>query len=341
VSSTTHPATRDRAERRWRSPRWCRGLVASCLATTCLAATCLAATTVAGTGLGIASAAPPVLDAALVAAAASPPGVAAVPVVEAKTAQGPVAYREVGHGSPLVLIMGSSGTMDDWAPSFVDALAAHHRVVIFDNAGVGETAPVHPPLTITAMADQTSALITALGLGRPAVLGWSMGGMVAQALAVLHPSQVSRLILAATQAGTGKALPVPPAAAAAAASDNPKAVLSVLFPPGQVPVILRYVAAIAEYPNFYLVPAAIKAAQNTAIKQWLAGSDPAGREETSLRLPTLVADGTVDALDPVANDHLLAQIIKGAQLVFYPGAGHGFWFQDESQFVARADQFLS
>jgi pimeloyl-ACP methyl ester carboxylesterase len=300
----------------------------------------LAATTLAGTGLGVASAAPAVAEAAVAPLAATPPNVAAAPVVVAKTARGAVAYREVGHGSPLVLVMGSSGTMDDWAPSFVDALAAHHRVVIFDNAGVGDTGPVHPPLTITAMADQTSALITALGLGHPAVLGWSMGGMVAQALAVLHPSQVSRLILAATQAGTGKALPVPPAAAAAAASDNPKAVLSVLFPPGQVPVILRYVAEIASYPNFYVVPAAIKTAQYTAIKQWLAGYDPAGREETSLRLPTLVADGTVDALDPVANAHLLVQIIKGAQLALYPGAGHGFWFQDENQFVARADQFL-
>jgi pimeloyl-ACP methyl ester carboxylesterase len=101
-------------------------------------------------------------------------------------------------------------------PDFVDALAAHHRVVVFDNAGVGGTAGLPAPLTISAMAGQTSALITALRLGRPAVLGWSMGGMTAQALAVLHPDQVSRLVLAATQAGTGRSLPIPPAAQAAA-----------------------------------------------------------------------------------------------------------------------------
>jgi pimeloyl-ACP methyl ester carboxylesterase len=74
--------------------------------------------------------------------------------------------------------------------------------------------------------------------------------------------------------------------------------------------------------------------------QWLAGSDPAGRAEGDLRVPTLVADGTLDALDPVANDRLLANIINGAQLALYPGAGHAFLFQDENQFVPRVEAFL-
>jgi pimeloyl-ACP methyl ester carboxylesterase len=102
--------------------------------------------------------------------------------------------------------------MDGWPPGFVDALAAQHKVVVFDNAGVGRTSAVPAPalLSITAMASQTSALISALRLRRPAVLGWSMGGMIAQDLAVSHPAQVSRLILAATAVGTGKARPSRP-----------------------------------------------------------------------------------------------------------------------------------
>jgi len=83
------------------------------------------------------------------------------------------------------------------------------------------------------MAGQTSALISTLRLGPAVVLGWSMGGMIAQALAVLHPAQVSRLILAATQPGTGRARSIPAAAAAALASPDPAGALSVLFPPGQ------------------------------------------------------------------------------------------------------------
>lgn len=99
------------------------------------------------------------------------------PTLVAHTALGDVGYREVGDGSSIVLITGFGASMDNWAPSFVDALAAHHRVVVFDNAGVGETAPPAGPLTVSGMADQTSALISALCLHRPAVLGWSIAGI--------------------------------------------------------------------------------------------------------------------------------------------------------------------
>jgi pimeloyl-ACP methyl ester carboxylesterase len=259
----------------------------------------------------------------------------------ARTAAGPVGYREVGAGSPVVLIMGLSGSMDDWQPAFVSSLAAHHTVVVFDNAGVGQTAALPSPLSITAMANQTSELISALGLGRTAVLGWSMGGMIAQALAVLHPAQVSRLILAATQPGTGNALPVPASAAAAVVSPNPGTVLSVLFPPGQARAEQAYAIGILRYPDFYQASRAITAAQGLAVQQWIAGNDPAGRQLAQLRLPTLVADGTEDQLDPVANDRLLADTIPAAKLLLYPDAGHAFLFQDLASFLRAVQQFLT
>jgi pimeloyl-ACP methyl ester carboxylesterase len=236
--------------------------------------------------------------------------------------------------------MGLGGTMDNWSPSFVDALAAHHKVVVFDNAGVGETAAISSPLTITGMADQTSALITSLHLAPTFVLGWSMGGMIAQALAVLHPSQVSKLVLAATQAGTGKAVPPSAAAAAAVNSDSPSVELSVLFPPSASATAELYGFSVLRYPDFYSVVPKVKIEQGTAVAQWLAGSYAAGRQVASVKVPTLVADGTEDALDPVSNDKQLAALIKGAQLTLYPGAGHAFWFQDESGFVARLRAFL-
>jgi pimeloyl-ACP methyl ester carboxylesterase len=272
--------------------------------------------------------------------AAPPADILTAPARVARTTAGDVGYREVGTGSPLLLITGFSATMDDWAPSFVDALAAHHRVVVFDNAGVGETAALPGPLTISAMAEQTSALISALRLGRPAVLGWSMGGMIAQALAVQHPGQVSRLVLAATQAGTGMSLPIPPAAQAAAASSNPAVVLSVLFPADQAAAARAYVAEILQYPNPYTVPVAVKNTQTLAIQQWMAGQDPAGQRLREVRAPTLVSDGTKDALDPVANDWLLARTLRDARLALYPDAGHAFLFQDAAAFVPVVDEFL-
>lgn len=132
-----------------------------------------------------------------------PVNVRTAPTRIVRTAAGTVGYREVGAGSPLLLITGFGASMDNWPPSFVDSLADHHEVIVFDNAGVGQTAPAASS-SIAAMANQTSDLISALHLHRPAVLGWSMGGMIAQALAVDHPAQVSRLVLAATQAGPAR-----------------------------------------------------------------------------------------------------------------------------------------
>jgi len=269
-----------------------------------------------------------------------PPDIVAAPTLIASTPAGDVGYREVGTGSPVLLIMGFGGSMDDWAPSFVDALAARHTVIVFDNAGIGATTPLPSPLSIPAMAGQASALISALHLGRTAVLGWSMGGMIAQALAVLHPRQVSQLILAATQAGTGTSLPIPPAAAAALASPDPATVLSVLFPPDQAAAAKSYLAGILQYPGFYAASDAVKAQQDTAIQQWMAGQDPAGRRLSRIRASTLVADGTLDQLDPTANDWLLARRIPRAHLVLYPDAGHAFLFQDAAQFVPVAERFL-
>jgi pimeloyl-ACP methyl ester carboxylesterase len=238
-----------------------------------------------------------------------------------------------------VLITGFGASMDDWPPSFLDALARDHRVIVFDNAGVGLTAALKTS-TISAMADQTSDLISALHLHRTAVLGWSMGGTIAQALAVEHPAQVSKLVLAATQVGTGKALPIPPTAAAAVASPNPVAVLAVLFPPDQARALRSYVSAIEQYRGFYQATAAAKASQTTAVTQWLAGQDPAGRGIGTVDVPTLVADGTRDQINPTANDRLDAASIPHAALILYPDAGHAFLFQDASRFVPTVEKFL-
>ena len=77
-----------------------------------------------------------------------------------------------------------------------------------------------------------------------------------------------------------------------------------------------------------------------AIDEWFAGHDATGRQPEEIRAPTLVADGTEDALDPVSNDHMLARLIHGAHLALYPGAGHGFLFQDSQSFVAELTSFL-
>ena len=253
-----------------------------------------------------------------------------------RTTDGTVAYRELGSGPVLLLIMGAGASMDGWPPSMVDALAAHHEVVVFDNAGVGRTSAVSAPasLSITAMTSQTSALISALGLRRPAVLGWSMGGMIAQDLAVSHPAQVSRLILAATAVGTGKAVPLPPFTAAVPGL-SPTQLAARALPEGSSrrsqglpqchPAVPRLLRGIRRHIS----------RQYLAAERWLAGQDAAGHLAGDIRVPTLVAGGTRDQFIVAANARQLASSVPGAKLLLFPDAGHAFLFQDAASVHPR------
>jgi pimeloyl-ACP methyl ester carboxylesterase len=266
--------------------------------------------------------------------------IASVPARTVHTTLGTVGYRAAGTGPPLVLITGYGGTMEDWDRRFVDTLSRHYYVVIFDNAGIGGTQALPGPLTIDAMANQTSALISALGLIRPSIVGWSMGSMIAQALAVLHPSQVRRLILCASYPGNGTALRPSQTAISALNSGNSQNVMAVLFPPSQTAAANAYLAAISSYPAAPAAPADIVTAQARAVDQWWAGTDPAGQQTARITAPTLVADGTADRLDPAGNSHTLASLIPGAKLALYPDAGHAFLFQDQAAFLPQIASIL-
>jgi pimeloyl-ACP methyl ester carboxylesterase len=286
-------------------------------------AVCCAAAALAGCGSG------------------SGPDALTAPIRVVRTAAGTVAYRELGSGPALLLITGGGASMDGWPPGFVGALAARHKVVVFDNAGVGRTSAVSAPasLSITAMASQTSALISALRLHRPAVLGWSMGGMIAQALAVSHPAQVSRLILAATAVGTGKARPLPPYTLTVF-DLNPAKQVAQLFPKDQAAAARAYLNTILQYPGSYGAPAATSRSQVRAVQRWLAGQDAAGRLVGDIRVPTLVADGTRDQFIGTANDRLLASSVPGAKLLLFDDAGHAFLFQDAARFIRAVETFM-
>jgi pimeloyl-ACP methyl ester carboxylesterase len=290
-----------------------------------------------GTALGLVATLVSVAPSACGSSRGLAPGTASVvsaPVRIAHTRLGTIGYRVAGTGPALVLIMGYSGTMEVWDPRLVHALARHNRVVMFDNAGIGRTQPLPgehtATLTIDAMADQTSALIDTLGLGRPDVLGWSMGGMIAQALAVLHPAQVRRLVLCATYPGNGTVVPSQGAIRAGS-----------LFPANQVNADNAFTAAISEYPAASPASADAQKAQAAAVTRWWHGTDAAGRKTAGISVPTLIADGTDDQLDPVANDHTLARLISRSRLVLYPDAGHGFLFQEGTRFASLTESFLT
>jgi len=253
-----------------------------------------------------------------------------------------IGYRSFGVGRPIVFIQGLAGTMDGWPPSFLDSVAAaHHRVIVFDNEGIGRSTLRPGALSIRHMAQDTARLIKALRLKRPDVVGWSMGGMTAQSFAVNYPKRLRRLVLMATAPGDGKATLPDAAALADLSSGDATALLGRLFGPDDVTTRDRYISDILERFDFNgIAPPAIVTAQLGASAKWVTGGDPDGARVARIRARTLVGGGELDTLLPVANQRHLAQLIPHAKLVTYPDAAHGFFFQHDADFVPRLVAFL-
>lgn len=253
-----------------------------------------------------------------------------------------IGYRAFGSGRPVVFIQGLAGTIDGWPPSFLDSVAAaHHRVIVFDNEGVGRSTLRPGTLSIRHMAQDTARLIKALRLKRPDVVGWSMGGMTAQSFAVNYPKRLRRLVLMATAPGDGKATLPDPATLQELASGDAAALLGRLFPPDDVEARDRYISDILMRFDFNPIASpAVVTAQLGASATWITGGDPDGARVARIRARTLVGGGELDTLLPVANQRHLAQLIPHAKLVTYPDAAHGFFFQHDADFVPRLVAFL-
>lgn len=267
---------------------------------------------------------------------------ATAPTKIARVGNVQVAYRSIGSGRPLVMVMGLSGAMDAWPPSFVDALArGGHRVVLFDNQGVGRSTAQPGALTIRRMADTTAGLIRRLGLRRPDVAGWSMGGMITQSLLVRHPDLFRRAALLSTAPGDGDYTAPSPEAVASLAS-NPAGLLGLLFGSGApASAITDYAVDIARRKGFAPQASdAVRARQITASSVWLGGREAEGAKVRRLSLPVLVAGGREDRILPIGNQIHLAQVIPHATWVAYPGAAHGFFIQEAADFVPRLLRFL-
>jgi pimeloyl-ACP methyl ester carboxylesterase len=259
-----------------------------------------------------------------------------------------VGYREGGSGSapPLVLVMGFAGTMYEWDPALLERLADQRRVIVFDNRGIATTSGPTAGMTIDTMADDTAGLIEALDLGQVDLLGWSMGGYVAQEVVLRHPGAVNRLILSATDPGSPKA--VQPSAAviklleSAARADLIKAI----FPQTRAgrSAAKAYLERVGSQSGlqadyFETSPETVRA----QLEAELAWNRPGAGSYASLgqiTQPTLVLDGAVDRVEPPANSRMLAARIPSSLLRLYAGGGHAFMYQYPALVAKNIGAFL-
>ena len=284
-------------------------------------------------------------------AAAAPPRFAPSPLKHVHANGISIGYRTVGSGPPLVMIMGYSGTLYIWDPGLLARLAVHHRVIVFDNRGVLTTSRGRGRLTISLMADDTAALIRALGYRRADVLGWSMGGNIAEMLALRHPDVIHRLVLAATDPGGPHAV-LPTNPLAVKILNDPHAtndeVLKVIFPQTDAGVAakLAYVKRLFGWPNvtqndFSAAPTIVREQSIAEGKLWYCATCGAYARLPSIRIHTLIADGAEDIVEPPRNSQIIASRIPNETLVLFGGAGHAFLFQFNAGFAARINRFLS
>jgi pimeloyl-ACP methyl ester carboxylesterase len=257
------------------------------------------------------------------------------------------AYRSLGSGSPpLVLLQRFRGTLDDWDPALLHLLARERRVIIFDNTGVGSSSGVVPTST-RAMADAAASFVHALGIEQADILGWSMGGMVAQCLVLQHPALVRRLVLAGT---AGPAIPgtlgfSAEVARVATKPVNPADDFLYLFfsleSEGRAAgaASLHRIAQ-RQPPTDLPVVQSAWMAQAAANNAFVNGREIEYEQLKRIHQPTLVANGDQDVMLPTVDSELLAQQIPGAELVIYPGSGHGFLFQYYEEFGRRVLDFL-
>ncbi len=261
------------------------------------------------------------------------------------------AYRRFGSGSglPLLCLQHFTGTLDNWDPAVTDPLASGREVILFDSAGVGRSSG-DVPATIAAMTAHAMAFLDGLGVQTCDILGFSLGGMIAQQMAQDRPSILRRMILVGTGPRGGEDI---------MHLEKPSLAKHIQDPQNRGLIVLRkiffaptttsqaageaFIARLMQRKEDREPPAGpnVASAQLAAFREWerYTGERFAGLK--GIRHPTLVVQGFHDEMIPVRNSYWLAENLPNAVLLAYPDAGHGSLFQYPESFTKHAAAFLS
>jgi pimeloyl-ACP methyl ester carboxylesterase len=261
------------------------------------------------------------------------------------------AYRRFGSGSglPLLCLQHFTGTLDNWDPAVTDPLAAQRDVILFENAGVGRSSGAVPE-TMAGMAAHALVFLEALGLKTCDVLGFSLGGMVAQQMVLERPSIFRRMILVGTAPRGGQDIMHLEKPSLARYLGDPtlhgyQVLQKIFFAPTQSSqaagaAFIERVARRTEDREPISGPAVARA-QMAAFREWEQVSGERFSDLKGIHHPTLVVNGVYDEMIPVTNSYWLSAHLPNAVLLTYPDAGHGSLFQFHESFTRQAASFLA
>jgi pimeloyl-ACP methyl ester carboxylesterase len=260
-------------------------------------------------------------------------------------------YRRFGpHGGvPLVLVNRFRGTIDWWDPEFIDLLAANHDVIVFDNLGIGHTTGV-PRDSVEGLADGAIEFIEALGLTQVDVLGWSLGGIVAQHVTLRRPELVRKLIVAGSTPGSvvpgaeGLSEKVRNIMAKSDASEED--MIYLFFPETEEGRAAghKHLANVAARLSSGIRNVSDEAGQGMLAAVGKTAATPFEQVRANLetiKQPVLYANGVKDVMIPALASYVAVQHLEDATLVLYSNAGHGFLFQHAKAFTDEVNRFLA
>lgn len=261
------------------------------------------------------------------------------------------AYRRFGRGSapPLLCLQHFTGTLDFWDPAVTDPIAQGREVILFENAGLGRSSGEVPD-TMAGMAAHVLAFLDALGLTQVDVLGFSLGGVLAQVIALERPSLVRKMLLVGTAPEGGEDImhlekPVLKQVLEDHGIQGLQKLVKLFFTPSAASQAAGQAyaqrLALRREDREPLSGPNVAAAQLTAFRAWERGDG----EERFAKLrritqPCLVVNGVLDQMISVKNSYTLAEHLPNAMLMTYPDAGHGSLFQYHDSFVHQASLFL-
>ncbi len=256
------------------------------------------------------------------------------------------AYRRFGKpdGIPVVLFQHFTGTMDNWDPLVTNGLAEYFPVVLFDNMGIGASAG-DTPSNIETMAEDAICFIKALNFDKINMLGFSMGGFIAQQIAMDEPGLVNKIILAGTGPRSGEGISdivKPLTASASMSEEEQKLYLFYESTPssrklGRQSLLRINERTIDRDPNTEMI--AVQA-QLTSILNWAQPGSGSLEELRKIKHAVLIINGSNDIVVPTINSYVLFRYLPNAKLSLYPDAGHGSIFQYPELFLNEAIPFL-
>lgn len=257
-------------------------------------------------------------------------------------------YREMGQqhgGTPVVFLVHLAAVLDNWDPRVMDGIAAKHHVIAFNSRGIGSSSG-SPANSIEQMADDAISFIKAKGFQQVDLLGFSMGGMVAQEVVLKEPQLVRKMVLAGTGPAGGEGIStvawvtIYDMLRGLFTGQDPKQFLFFTRTPGGIEAGKAFLARLQERTENRDKEIAIGAffAQLEALRVW---GNKAPADLSVVKQPALVVNGDDDRMVPTVNTHDLAKRLPNSQLIIYPDAGHGGVFQFHADFVRSTLEFLA